>query len=202
MRARIGAVAACAAVLAAAIPCGAADNELSPAERQRGWQLLFDGKTLKGWTTSALKPSNTPVEDGRLNPHGCGGYMLVHEKQWGDFVLSMDFRMSRRCNNGIFVRTSPLRPDSDGEVGWNGLEIAIDDTKGAGYHDTGAIYDLVAPTRNAMRPAGEWNHIEITCDRATIRVALNGEAVTRMDLREWTEPNKRPDGTAHKFPRA
>ncbi|HEV3448476.1 MAG TPA: family 16 glycoside hydrolase, partial [Gemmataceae bacterium] len=28
---------------------------------------------------------------------------------------------------------------------------------------------------------------------------LNGEQVTRMDVDEWTEKNKRPDGSAHKF---
>ena len=69
---------------------------------------------------------------------------------------------------------------------------------GADYHDTGAIYDLVKPRDNAMKPAGDWNHIEIT--RTTTRsVVLNGQKVTRMDLDEWTESNKRPDGTPHKF---
>lgn len=36
------------------------------------------------------------------------------------------------------------------------------DTSTAGYHNTGALYDLSKPIRNAMRPAGEWNHLEIT----------------------------------------
>jgi hypothetical protein len=84
-------------------------------------------------------------------------------------------------------------------VGFNGIEIAIDDTTTAGYHDTGAIYDLVQPRRNAMKPAGEWNHIAITCDRSVIRVELNGEPVAQMNLDEWTTPNRRPDGSAHKF---
>ena len=30
-------------------------------------------------------------------------------------------------------------------------------------------------------------------------VELNGEKVTRMDLDEFTKPNRRPDGTPHKF---
>ena len=66
-------------------------------------------------------------------------------------------------------------------------------------HDTGAIYDLVKPAKNAMKPVGEWNHMVITCDKNLITVELNGEKVNRMDLDEWTEPNKRPDGSAHKF---
>ena len=51
----------------------AADNELPPQEKSDGWLLLFDGKTLNGWKTDKLEPSKTPVEDGCINPHGCGG---------------------------------------------------------------------------------------------------------------------------------
>src|SRR4051794_5903338 len=183
-----------AILLASAATATAADNQLTPAEEAAGWILLFDGKTLKGWTTSDGKPSRTPVEDGCINPHGCGGYMMIYEKPLADFELALDFKISKGCNSGIFVRTSPLMPRPGKDVGFNGIEVAIDDTKGAGYHDTGAIYDLVKPARNAMRPAGEWNHIVITCNKNTIDVVLNGAAVTHMDLDEWTRPNVRPDG--------
>jgi hypothetical protein len=125
--------------------------------------------------------------------------MLTHEKVWENFKLSLDFKISPKCNSGIFIRTFPLTPRPGKDVGFNGIEIAIDDTKTAGFHDTGAIYDLVKPTRNAMKPAGEWNHMSITSDRSRIAVELNGETVTQMNLDEWPCPNKRPDGTDHKF---
>ena len=125
--------------------------------------------------------------------------MLVHTQQWENFRLSLDFKISKGCNSGIFVRTSSLTPRPGKDVGFNGIEIAIDDTPGAGYHDTGAIYDLAKPTKNAMKPVGEWNHIEITVDGSRIGVALNGDRVTVADLSQFTEPNKRPDGSAHKF---
>ena len=51
-----------------------------------------------------------------------------------------------------------------------------------------------------MLPVGQWNHLEITCDKNLITVSCsNGQQVTRMDLDQWTEKNKRPDGTEHKF---
>jgi hypothetical protein len=187
------------AFLFTALPSTAADNELTDQERKDGWLLLFDGRTLDGWMTSSQKPSKRPVEDHCLNPHKCGGYMLIHEKEWGNFVLSLDFKMSKGCNSGVFIRTSPLTPRPGKDVGFNGIEVAIDDTKGAGFHDTGALYDLVKPTKNAMRPIGEWNHLVVTCDGPKIAVELNGEAVTTTDLDQFTEKNKRPDGTAHKF---
>src|SRR5438876_236415 len=177
----------------------ATDNTLKDAERDAGWLLLFDGTTTTGWMNSDRTPPRTPVENGSLNPHRAGHYMLVHTQQWENFILSLDFKISKGCNSGIFVRTSSLTPRPGKDVGFNGIEIAIDDTPGAGYHDTGAIYDLAKPTKNAMKPVGEWNHIEITVDGSRIEVALNGDRVTVADLSQFTEPNKRPDGSAHKF---
>jgi alpha-3'-ketoglucosidase len=189
----------CLIAVLSTLPAASEPNALTDEERRDGWLLLFDGRSLAGWTTSSEQPSKTPVDRGSLNPHGCGGYMLVHEKTWENFELALDFKLSRGCNSGIFVRTFPLTPRPGKDVGFNGIEIALDDTTSAGYHDTGAIYDLVPPTENAMKPIGEWNHMLITCDRGKIAVELNGETVTRMDLDEWTAPNKRPDGTDHKF---
>ncbi len=176
-----------------------ADNELTPQEKRDGWLLLFDGQTTNGWMNSDRTAPRTPVMDGALNPHKAGHYMLVHTQQWENFVLSLDFKISKGCNSGIFVRTYSLAPRPGKDVGFNGLEIAIDDTAGAGFHDTAAIYDLVKPSRNAMKPAGEWNHIEVSCAGSQIKVVLNGVIVTNDDLAGLTQPNKRPVGSAHKF---
>jgi hypothetical protein len=177
----------------------AADNALSDEEKRDGWLLLFDGNSLGGWMTSSQKPSQRPVEDHAINPHRCGGYMMIHEKPWSDYILSLDFKISKRCNSGVFIRTFPLTPRPGKDVGFNGLEVAIDDTTEAGFHDTGAIYDLVKPTKNAMKPVGEWNHLVIVCDKNLISIEVNGVAVTKMDLDQWTDKNKRPDGSEHKF---
>jgi hypothetical protein len=183
----------------AASTARAGDNALTAQERHDGWILLFDGETTKGWMSPKGKVlPRSHVQDGSLNPHPCD-YMLVFEKPVRDFVLSLDFKISAKCNSGVFVRTSPLTPRPGKDVGFNGLEIAIDDSRDAGYHDTGAIYDLVKPTSNAMKPVGEWNHMQITCDRERIEVEVNGQTVSRMDLDAWTQANRRPDGTEHKF---
>jgi hypothetical protein len=175
------------------------DSTLTEAERRDGWLLVFDGKTHAGWMNSDRTAPRTPIENGALNPHRAGHYMLVHTQQWGNFVLALDFKISPKCNSGIFVRTSSLTPRPGKDVGFNGLEIAIDDTRNAGFVDTGALYDLARPTRNAMRPVGEWNHIEITCRETRIEILLNGEKVNSIDLAQFSEPHKRPDGSSHKF---
>ena len=187
------------ALLIATASTSAADNTLTDQEKKDGWLLLFDGQSTKGWMSIKEEPlPGRHVQDGSLNPHPCN-YMLIHEKAWENYKLSLDFKISPKCNSGIFVRTFPLMPRPGKDVGFNGIEIAIDDTKTAEFHDTGAIYDLVKPTKNTMKPVGEWNHIVITSDRNVLAVELNGETVSRMNLDEWPEPNKRADGTTHKF---
>ena len=185
------------AVIAA--PASAAQSELTAKEREQGWILLFDGKTTQGWMTPKKKPlPRSHVQDGSLNPHPCD-YMLVHEKEWSDFVLSLEVKISPGCNSGVFFRTSPLTASPGKDVGFNGIELAIDDTETAGFHDAGAIYDLVKPKKNAMKPAGQWNRLVMSCVDNMISITLNDELVTEMNLDEWTEPGKRPDGSTHKF---
>ena len=50
-----------------------------------------------------------------------------------------------------------------------------------------------------MKPAGQWNQLKLTCDRNRISVSINGKRVSRMDTDQFPEPNKRPDGSEHKF---
>jgi hypothetical protein len=186
-------------ILCVTTPLTAADNTLTDQEAKEGWVLLFDGKSTAGWMSIKSEPlSAKHVQDGALNPHPCN-YMLLHEKVWGDFELALDFKLSPKCNSGVFFRTFPLTPQPGRDIGYNGLELAIDDTGSAGFHDTGAIYDLVAPKKNAMKPTGEWNHLVLTCRNNLVTVDLNGERVNQMDLDQWAEPGKRPDGSNHKF---
>jgi hypothetical protein len=189
----------CMLVLATSVHAESGLSTLTEKEKQAGWQLLFDGRTTKGWMTiSGEHLPERHVQDGCLNPHPCD-YMLVYESPLENYVLSLDFKITSHCNSGIFVRTMPLSRRNGRDVGYNGIEVAIDDTKTAGYSDTGAFYDLVKPKKNAMKPVGEWNHIVITSDRNRMAVVLNGEPVSQIDLDEFREPNKRPDGSAHKF---
>ena len=174
----------------------AGDNELTEQEKKDGWTLLFDGKSSDGWV--GLKPAN--IEEGMINPFKSGNYVTCTKERYGDFILSCDFKVSAGCNSGIFIRTGDPKDPVQ-----TGIEIQILDSAGKekpSRHDCGAIYDLVAPSKNTMKPAGEWNHIDITCDKNKIKVALNGESIADMDLDQWTEAGKNPDGSKNKFKKA
>ena len=144
---------------------GKKDNELTPDEGRRLGPPLRRQDARRLDDEQRRSRARRPWRTAASTRTSCGDYMLVHKEDVSDFVLSLDFKISKRCNSGIFIRTFSLKPRPGKDVGFNGIEVAIDDTTGAGFHDTGAIYDLVKPKKNAMKPAGEWNHIVITCDR-------------------------------------
>jgi hypothetical protein len=186
--------------LAPAARC--ADNELSPEDKAAGWILLFDGKSLDGWIGSDGKTPRCNVDNNAINPHGCGVYMLCYDQEFANFELQCDFKVTRNCNSGIFVRTHPLKPRPGKDVGYNGIEVAIDDGIKQGFYATGAIYDLSPVLIDATKPTGQWNHIDIHCNKSHITVNLNGKQVNSVDLDQFTMPNKRPNGTSHKFDEA
>jgi hypothetical protein len=165
------------------------------ATAEQEFKVIFDGTSGTGWILCDKKPlPKDNVQADGLNPHGTGSYLVVHETRVGDFVLEFDYKLSKGCNSGVFLRTSDLKDPVN-----TGIEVALDDTTGNGLHDPGGLYDLVAPSENAQKPAGEWNHMTITAFGPKITIVLNGKEVATINLDEWNEPGKRPDGTSHKF---
>lgn len=175
----------------------AAENELTEKEKKEGWKLLFNGKDATGWIcNNGKKPAEGVIEDGTLMPYKSGGYVLMHKKQYGDFILKCEVKMPKKCNSGIFFRIgNPKNPVQ------TGFEVQVMNNKKTGRHDFGAIYDLVAPSKNNIKPDG-WNSVEIRCYGPYINVKVNGEQVAAMNVDRWTEPRKRPDGSRHKFKKA
>lgn len=189
----------CSIVLSAAVTSFAGnsrvDNVLTPEEKAAGWKLLFNGKDASGWIcNNGKEPAATVLEEGALMPYKSGGYVLMYEKPFGDFILKCEVKMPEKCNSGIFFRMGdPKNPVQ------TGFEVQVLNSQGKGMHDFGAIYDLVAPKKNNLKPTGEWNAVEIKCQGPNISVKVNGEEVAKMNCDEWTEPGRRLDGTKHKF---
>ena len=105
--------------------------------------------------------------------------------------------VAEKTNSGVFFRTADIQ-----DCVQTGIEMQVLDSYGkpeADAHDCGAIYDCLAPSKNAVKPPGEWNHVALTCQGPKINVVLNGEPVIDMNLDRWTEAGKNPDGTPNKF---
>ncbi len=182
--------------------CRAAEHpEIDPAS---GWIALFDGTDLNAWTCRASngKPTgqaNWEVEDGTIARRG-GGYLWSNEK-FSDFILDMEFKVGPGTNSGIIFRHQP-DPKAK-RYWWNGLlEMQLLDSAGKtdpGKHDCGALYDMIAPKQNTMKPANQWNRVTITAHGSRIHIVMNDAEIVDIDLDDWTEANKNPDGTPNKY---
>ena len=183
------------ALLVCPVFAAAEDNQLTPEEKGAGWQLLFNGQDHTGWKCNNGKAIATPVEEGCLVPYKSGGYIIIHEKQFGDFVMKCDVRWEDpRCNSGIFFRVEdPLNPVH------TGFEIQVMAGDKTGKHQFGAIYDLVATNKNPTKGTGEWNQVEIRCEGPLISVKINGEEVCKMNADEFDQPGLSADGEKHKY---
>jgi len=157
--------------------------------------LLFNGHDLDGWKNNNGKPVKAHVEDGTVNIHGTGGYVLVYDQPFGDFVLKCDVKMTPPpCNSGVFLRVGDLTDPVN-----TGLEVQVVDGKEDLLHDFGAIYDLVGPSKDATHGTGEWNTLEISCKGPLVSVRVNGEEVATLNCDDLAQPGLRADGTRHKF---
>jgi len=166
----------------------------APAAAPAGeWTVLFNGKHLTGWMDAAGGDSKWTTEGGTLNRQGGSGDIWT-KARFGNFVLDLEFKTTG--NSGVFIRTDQPRNNVQ-----TGIEIQVDNPGGPDRHSVGAIYDLVAPTKNTAK-AGDWNHYVITAQGSRITVELNGETIATMDLDQWTEAGKNADGSPNKFKQA
>jgi hypothetical protein len=181
---RVFATAACAAMTTAAASTWAA-SESRP---------LFNGKDLQGWVAEGqaeVKDANgtRPVwtaRDGKIVCEGKGfGFLRYDREQFADFDLHVEFRMAPRCNSGVGVRTTVFDPTKSRATrpSFYSYEIQLTDDTGKppSKLSTASLYRYVAPSENAIKPAGEWNSLVVSCDGPKVKVTLNGKTVIDVD---------------------
>jgi hypothetical protein len=150
-----------------------------------GFVSLFDGKSLEGWTRFGGKAEAWGVDDGLLDSRGEGGGWLGTVKTYGDFTLRLEFRLTPESNSGVYLRA----PGDTSHISRTGMEIQLLDETHPRYRDikdwqrTGAIYHVAAPRPGHLKPAGEWNEMEITARGPRVVIRLNGAVVVddRLD---------------------
>jgi Domain of Unknown Function (DUF1080) len=164
-----------------------------------GFVPLLNGKDLTGWKVYNGQESAWGTEDGLLFTRGGNGGWLMTQKVYADFELRLEYKMRKRGNSGIAIR-SPF----EGDPAISAMEIQLqDDPNYKGIKPvqyTGAIHDVAAPLKQAARPFGEWNQVRIVAEGATITVEINGTLVQKANLNDYSDrlqadPVKR--STAH-----
>jgi len=151
---------------------------------------LFNGRDLTGWRIINGEDDSWHVNGDILYTEGSGGGWLSTEKEYSDFILSMEFRVTPGGNSGIFLRT----PQS-GDPAYTGMEIQVLDDYAEKYADlkewqyTGSIYGVEPPSQRVSLPAGEWQKIVILCEGPVVKIDLNGKNIhdTNITKYMWQE---------------
>jgi hypothetical protein len=125
------------------------------ADPPPGFSALFNGRDLAGWRMEGDAASRWQVRDGVIDYDG-KGKDLWSEREYGDFILNVDWRlMTPGGDCGIYeiygYRTDRNMPEE--------------------------VRKGVTPLKRADRPVGEWNSFTITMRGDRVTVDLNGERV-------------------------
>jgi len=173
-----------AAAAALALP-HAGENELTPAEKAAGWQLLFDGRTTQGWR-GFKKPSfperGWVIQDGelRLEAGSKAGDILTEEK-FSEFDLTWEWKLPTGANNGLKYFILEERGSAIGHE-----YQMIDDVAGhdsGPKHSTASFYDVLPPDpAKPLNPPGEWNRSRVLVRGNQVEHWLNGKKVLAYEL--------------------
>jgi HEAT repeat protein len=164
-----------------------------------GFVPLFNGRDLSGWKglvgnpasrarmpqqelaqkqveADARATANWSVRDGTIVFNG-NGDNLCTIKDYGDFEMIVDWRITKGGDSGIYLRGSPqvqiwdpARADVGAQVGSGGL-----------YNNT---KNPSTPLVFADNPVGDWNTFRITMVGDKVTVLLNGIKVVDNETME------------------
>jgi len=165
------------------------DNTLSSAEKQDGWQLLFDGSSLHGWHSyNNSTIARWEVKDGtiHLDKSKSGQCDITTDQAYSDFDLKVDWKIAKNGNSGIIFN---VMEGSKYEDPYNtGPEMQVLDNAGHPdgkiyKHRAGNLYDLIPSIKESVKPYGQWNHAEIISKGGQLTLILNG--VTQVKTTMW-----------------
>ncbi len=167
------------------------------------WVSLFNGKTTSGWHTYGKTSAGEAwkVADGNLyldttQKEGWqikGGGDLVSDEEYENFNLRLEWKIAPGGNSGIlfYVQDNPAKYEYVWHTGpeMQVLDNAAHPDAKIPRHRAGDLYDLIACSQETVKPAGEWNQVEISSADGNLDLYLNGTKVVSTIL--WDDTWKK-----------
>ncbi len=170
-------------------------NTLTAEEETEGWKLLFDGESKNGWHVynKTTDGSAWKVKDGLLyldpaqkqDGKVVGGGDIVTDEEYENFHLQLEWKLDSAGNSGVmfYVKEEPQFE----RTYYTGPEMQVLDNnahKDAKIikHRAGDLYDLISSHPETVKPAGEWNLVEIISNKGALEFRLNGSSVLKTTL--------------------
>lgn len=179
------------AALLAAGACAALQNRNAAP----GFRPLFNGRDLAGWVNVNCAPETWTARDGMIVCSGQPAGVLRTDRMYENFILELEYRhLSPGGNAGLFIWSDAL--PARGQPFTRSVEVQVmDGVETENYTSHGDIFSIhgarltpdrphpagwerCLPSERRARPAPQWNHYRVTCDRGAIRLAVNGKGVS------------------------
>lgn len=165
---------------------------LTEQEQKDGWKLLFDGTAISGWHNygGGAVGKQWIIDNGTLKFAGSEktdtiAQDIVTDDEYENFDLKLEWKADTGSNSGIlfYVKedTAYHRPY------WTGPEMQVLDNERHPdskiiKHRAGDLYDLISCSKETVRPALEWNQVEIKAENGKLDFWLNGENVVSTQM--------------------
>lgn len=165
------------------------DNTISPREASEGWTLLWDGRTSDGWRGAKLDSfpaKGWKIEDGILKVEkGNGGESqnggdIITTRTYGNFILSVDFKITPGANSGIKYFVDPQLNKGDGSAIGCEFQVLDDDLHPDaklgvnGNRKCGSLYDLIPAPADKPFDKDSFNTAVVVVEGNHVEHWLNG----------------------------
>ncbi len=159
---------------------------ISCGSKKSEWVVLFDGDAVSGMRGYGLETfpwDSWGIIDGNLKTlPGKKGVDIISKEKYEDFELELEWRLQSGGNSGIFYFAT-----ENGDFIWQSApEMQVLDN--LSHYDrlkketsAGALYDLIAPSRDVVKPLGEYNKVRIISKDGNVQHWLNGEKLLEYD---------------------
>ncbi|MDE3144531.1 MAG: DUF1080 domain-containing protein [Bacteroidota bacterium] len=165
-------------------------------KKQNGWISLFDGASTKGWHSYGKSTAGSAwkAEDGTLHLDASkkdgwqikDGGDIVSDEEFENFHLKLEWKISKDGNSGVIFLVHEDTAKYK-YVWFTGPEMQVLDNAGNEdgkiyKHHAGDLYDLIACSKETVKPYGEWNLAEIIVNKGKLELRLNGTTVVKTNL--------------------
>ena len=165
-------------------------NVMTNDQATEEWQPLLSGNSLTGWHAYGKNTigQSWKVQDGELtfDPAVKDGGDIVTDEEYENFHLKLQWKIDSGGNSGIMFYVH--EDTSKYQNSWNtGPEMQVLDNERhadakINKHRAGDLYDLIAANPETVKPAGEWNDVEIKSENGNLLFKLNGTDVVQTTM--------------------
>jgi len=150
------------------------------------WTILFDGQSvtgMRGYKMDSFPWDSWVIKEGALKTiPGSKGVDIISTDIYKDFELELEWKLQSGGNSGIFYFAT-----EDGNFIWQSapemqvLDNTAHPDRMRKVTSAGALYDLIAPKNEVVKPLGQFNQVKIISKDNHIEHWLNGQKLLEYE---------------------